>query len=94
MKHSVDHIDLNSLIINATRYAIGRSSYVTYEMADIIKKYANDLTQPERSLIIRDINREIEYAEKEGKTLGMDMDHRIWKDTVAFLEKINKKKND
>lgn len=78
-----DKIDrhFNILAINAVRYALGRKSYVTDEVARIIIEDFDKLTIHTARLIYIDIQKAI----KENN-YGMEMDKEIWLNLAKHIE--------
>lgn len=73
------------LIVSAVRYAMGRATYVVGETCDIVKKHLAVLTPEQKQMLARDIEDEIKRAEREGKILGMSLDHAEWSNLVIAL---------
>ena len=74
--------ELNILIYCATRYALGRSTYVVSTICDILINQRDNL-HPKNKKIIKD---EIEHAINHGRA-GMKMDEEEWKKVLnAFDE--------
>lgn len=71
---------LESLIIYACRYCIGRSTYAPHEFMDIVEPRLAELTDGTLACLDRDI-------EREGQMwgFGMEMDRARWYD---FLDKL------
>jgi hypothetical protein len=55
--------DLFALLSSATRYALGRQSYVTDEVAGLIRTYFHELWPQQRKVIRRDV---CEYIKETG----------------------------
>lgn len=70
--------DLQLLFIAAFRYALGRRSYITSAISDIIRDNIDVLTENTVKLMIREI--------RECKNLGMDCDKEVWQYLAEFLE--------
>lgn len=66
------------LYIAAFRYALGRSSYITAAISDIIRDNVDVLTDNTLNLMIREI--------EECKNLGMNCDQEVWKLLAEFLK--------
>lgn len=69
------------MILNATRYAIGRMSYTVSETTEWLSKHWELIPQDLRDLIIRDIKREIDR-----NNCGMDIDRSCWVQIVRLQE--------
>ena len=63
------------LAVPAFRYALGRMSYVTGEVADCIRDCMHILAGADLKLMVK----EIDQALESGRT-GMEMDEKAWKD--------------
>lgn len=74
--------DLETLIICSTRYAVGRKTYITWDIATIILKNIDTLSRNCLLILNRDIEREIERG-----NYGMECDLHIWNDVVHELKK-------
>ena len=71
--------DKETLLINATRYCLGRQSYAVGEHCDILRRCWPHLREGVREIIETDV----EMALTDGR-VGMDMDRREW-ERVAQL---------
>lgn len=67
--------DINTLILLAFRYALGRKTYITSEVSRIVKE---NISTIHRNTLIS-ICREIDHA-IERNDAGMAMDIKIWLD--------------
>lgn len=65
--------NLNTLAINAVRYALGRKSYVTDEVARAVWNELDGLTIHTVKQIWKDIHKAIKDDD-----YGMEMDKQIW----------------
>ena len=74
----VDFNDFNTIIICAVRYAIGRRTYITNDISNIVECYINNLT----ASTLNNIKREI----KNAPSLGDDCDAVCWR---SLLKTIN-----
>jgi hypothetical protein len=70
--------DLWVLLLCSLRYAMGRASYVTGEVADMIRRYKSHLTAPQRAQIAGEIRTAVRDAHNGGGFLGMKMDEDGW----------------
>lgn len=70
--------DLQLLFIAAFRYALGRRSYITSAISDIIQNNVEVLTDNTVKLMIKEI--------QECENLGMDCDKEVWQYLAKFLE--------
>lgn len=71
MKVEVKSTDLDSLIVYAVRYALGRQSYAVSEVAIIVDRYKDFLAGRTINTIIKDLQSPDLFG-------GMDMDERMW----------------
>lgn len=69
------------------RYAMGRRTYVVGEVIEDVERFFTKFSKAERRWIIEEIERELERAASEGRTLGDEGDHQDWK---ALLERLRK----
>ena len=75
----MNSVDTQLLYIAAFRYALGRSSYITAAISDIIRDNIAVLTENTVKLMIKEI--------QECENLGMDCDKEVWSHLSEFLEK-------
>ena len=85
--------DLDTLVISAVRYALGRMTYVVGDVARIAA--TADISQRARNVILHDLAEAIDrddLARSEGKTplsgglpLGMNCDRKEWELLYADL---------
>lgn len=73
--------DLQSLIIYAQRYTIGRMTYAPNDVKNIILKHLDDLSLGAIQIIIDDIEREQEYDR-----LGEECDKQMWLNLLEILK--------
>lgn len=78
----IDHEDLQSLVIYAQRYAIGRMTYAPAEIKDIVLKHLPNLSDNTLNVIVSDID----YHQKK-KSLGTATDEALWLDLRQQLVK-------
>lgn len=78
--------DLWVLLLCSLRYAMGRASYVTGEVANLVWRYRNHLTQPQRAQIAGEIRTAVREAHNGGGFLGMKMDEAEWVRLADRLE--------
>lgn len=78
----INEKELQTLIVCSVRYAVGRMSYVTTEIADMVKEYEPWLSEQTKRLIIEEIN-----FEERVDNLGMSCDAWTWKELRDFLQK-------
>lgn len=70
------------VLISAFRYALGRKSYVTQEVALAIKANVSNLTREDKQLIVSEITEAIEKDEA-----GMALDVEMWVNCKTELVK-------
>lgn len=76
----INHEDLQSLVIYAQRYAIGRLTYAPAEIKDIVLKHLPNLSDNTLNVIVSDID----YHQKK-KSLGTQADEALWLDLKQQL---------
>lgn len=74
------------MVINATRYALGRMTYVVADTCEYLIHSLHQHREETREIVLRDIREDIERAERRGETVGMAMDHAEWKKVLAHFE--------
>ena len=57
--------DLKNIVICALRYAIGRKTYVTFEVCEYIMKHPNLIDERVRIVMLRDLEDLDKYYEKK-----------------------------
>lgn len=75
-----DH-DFQTIIICAFRYCLGRTTYVTDEMANILQDNISKLTDNTKAVIIKDI----QYS-AENNRLGMNCDRVVWLKLLEIMK--------
>jgi hypothetical protein len=78
--------DFWHLVLQSVRYCMGRMSYAVGVCCDMVRSYAKHLKPHQVAQIAREIREEVDRAEKDGRTLGMDFDHRAWKELVTWCD--------
>ena len=73
--------ELGDLIICAFRYALGRKTYITNTIAELIIKYKDELSTSDTEVIKRDIKRAFDM-----NNYGMEMDKKEWQRVLEALE--------
>lgn len=86
-RNHVPDDDLWTFLVCTVRYAMGRESYISGLTCDLVRRYRHRLRPDQVEQIAREVAKEIELAEKSGRTLGADMDHREWVRLVEDLTK-------
>ena len=89
MKLKISDMDLRDMLIYATRYVLGRSTYAVSTMAVIIKDNAQNISKSDLELFIREINEAIDM-----NMCGMEMDCRTWKHLAEWLQVELDKRNE
>lgn len=79
-----NNAEIQDLMVYAFRYALGRKTYVTIAMSDILMKYKDKLSQDSKDLICRDIQYAIDV-----NNYGMPMDKDIWEIVKSELKNID-----
>ncbi len=74
--------ELNTLIICAFRYALGRMSYITGTITDLLIKEKDSIHKDAKQLICKEIRYALEHDEA-----GMDCDRIRWRGLLEVLEK-------
>ena len=74
--------DIHTLILCAVRYALGRKTYIVYDVAEIVKKNPSELRDDTLILLDRDIRRELERG-----NYGMQCDLEIWQALRQTIQK-------
>lgn len=74
----MNSVDTQLLYIAAFRYALGRSSYITAAISDIIRDNIAVLTENTVKLMIKEI--------QECENLGMDCDKEVWQYLARYLK--------
>lgn len=82
----VDVQHLWPMLLGYVRYAMGRMSTAPSTAAELVRCYASALTQEQREQIRDEIRAELDRREKRGEKLGMDCDHRTWRELLRWIE--------
>ena len=75
-----------SIIVYATRYALGRMTYAVDDVCRYIKYYIKEMSENCIDILIRDIEDEIKYWNDMGRTCGMECDERQWRELLELLK--------
>ncbi len=70
---AVNDREIETLMVCAFRYAIGRKTYIVNTIADILIEHKDKLGDGARLGIVRDIHRDIAI-----ENVGMECDKREW----------------
>ena len=73
------------IIICAVRYALGRMSYIVWDVAKYVELKRKELSRECIGAIIRDIEDELKRYHEVGHTLGMECDEKTWKNLLNLL---------
>lgn len=76
------------ILICAVRYALGRQSYIVGTVAEYVAVTRNKLSKECINIIIRDIEEEIEFYHRAGRTCGMECDEWEWKKLLKILKEV------
>lgn len=72
--------EFGDLILCAFRYALGRKTYITSTISELIIKYKDNIDENDKEVITRDIRRSFET-----NNYGMEMDKEIWEKVLSEL---------
>lgn len=75
-----------SIIVYATRYALGRMTYAVDDVCRYIKYYIKELSESCINILIRDIENDIKYWNNMGRTCGMECDEKRWRELLEILK--------
>jgi hypothetical protein len=79
--------DLGALLHYAMRYALGRMTYAVSDVARLMRTHWHEVDSNGREQIAEDLRLEIQRAERRGKPLGMECDHRAWCELRDWMDK-------
>jgi hypothetical protein len=77
----MNNMELNDLLVCAFRYALGRRSYITYTISDLLVRHKDKLFAQSKKSILRDIKRAFDT-----NNYGMEMDKEVWQKLKEELE--------
>lgn len=80
-KIKIDKSDLQELMINSQRYAIGRMTCVPFVFKEIALKHLNDLTNDTIQVMIDDIE-----TQRNRSNLGAECDKETWLSLLETLK--------
>ena len=69
----MNDIELNDLMVCAFRYALGRKTYISKVISELLIKHKDKLSLSSRAVILRDIKRAFDTD-----NYGMEMDADVW----------------
>jgi hypothetical protein len=75
-----------SIIVYATRYALGRITYAVSDVCRYIQYYIKELSENCIDILIRDIEDDIKYWNDMGRTCGMECDEKQWRELLELLK--------
>ncbi len=82
----VNQHDLWIMVLSYVRYAMGRMSTAPSTAADFVRSYWSAFGPAERAQIRDEIRYELARVARTGGLLGMDCDHRIWVNLLAWCD--------
>lgn len=88
---SLSHDDTDTLVVCSVRYALGRATYIVYDVCKIVRKTWSSLKQTTKTVVLKDIEDALKRV-PEGEFLGHSCDHEQWselKDWICVQEKTN-----
>lgn len=77
--------DLETLLLYAVRYAMGRCSAAPSQVAGMVRTYRDGLSPHREQQISAEITEELRRCEEAGTTLGDACDHATWTQLVRDL---------
>lgn len=78
--------DMWLLLLSTIRYSLGRSSYIVSTCRILYDNYKAYLTIEQRRQIAREVDAELRRCEDRWTTLGMEVDHRTWRQLVTHID--------
>ena len=66
------------ILICAVRYALGRMSYITFDVGKYVELKTKHLSTQCIKIIAKDIEEELERYHAAGQPLGMKCDDKMW----------------
>lgn len=84
----VDKGDMWFILLAAVRYAMGRRTYATSLVPEIVMRYRTYLDISQIKQIRDEVQKELSRAEALDSTLGDPSDHVNWKEFVVSLVKV------
>lgn len=82
----VNNADLGTMLICSVRYALKRTSYVTDEVANSVRRYWAFLSHGNQATILCDLREALEGARIRSDMVGHAVDHRIWQGLLDQLD--------
>lgn len=81
---NVPNRDLNDMLFYAFRYTLGRMTYSTGTVSDLLLKYQAEITNNNKELIVKEITKAI-----ASNRAGMQMDIDLWLKVKEEFENAN-----
>lgn len=69
----MNNMELNDLMVCAFRYALGRRSYITHTIAELLIKHKDKLFAQSKETVLKDIQ-----VAFDTNNYGMEMDRAVW----------------
>lgn len=85
MDTTISTADLRTLLLCSIRYALGRCSYITFEIGEMLERYFPLFDKDQQLFFIKEIEEELVRHEQLGKDCGQKMDHKMWSDLAMTL---------
>ena len=82
--------DLWLMLLSMVRYSMGRSSYIVGTTRTALARHGRDLEPHQRAQVVREIREALAERERDGKPLGMEMDHTEWKVCADEVEQMDR----
>ena len=73
------------LLVSAIRYALGRSTYIVGSTCETVRAFWPHMTEVNREVLLRDVEEELVRVVRDGRTLGMQMDHDEWSRLALWM---------
>lgn len=77
--------DDERILVCAVRYALGKMSYVVYDVADYVARRLKTLSDNCLNVIVDAIEIKLRERHALGGKLGMDCDEEMWSQLLAIL---------
>lgn len=84
--------DFGNIMILALRFALGRKTYMTYEVSDFIKNNKDLINERICICMISDINNYLAYR-KDGIIIDDECDYNFWIELNNWLYKLARERN-
>ena len=83
---TVSNSDIYSLLHCAIGYALGRQTYITLEVSDVVQRYWPALSDNQRHTLTKNLRQDIGAYDLTGRTIGDQCDDRGWRNLLKFME--------